>query len=157
MLYSSFPASRKQRADQDRAIQQLEGRNLPYYKIDGFDPTYAKARYELFLISGIKGEYPQFFCKDSNDNITYIGDFNRVQDINEDSGLSETIIGAHPLIMTWDRLLDAGYRNQLLVLITGSNIHKKQANDQKSALDLLEMKKIPHAVLDGGDSETKEL
>ena len=114
-------------------------------------------REELFRISGIRGNYPQIFVHDSEaSTTTYLGDYQRLEDINEDSRLPETIIGAHPLIMTWDRILAAGYRNKLLLMISTWNADKKQRSDQERTIAVLKAKKIPFEVLDAADPNVKD-
>jgi hypothetical protein len=102
------------------------------------------------------GQYPQFFVIDEFDEISYIGDFQRLKDIDEDSTLPESIIGAHPLIMTWERLLNAGYRNKLLLIISSCNVCRKQIYRQERAMALLKAKRIPFDVLDAANQGLKE-
>jgi len=85
-----------------------------------------------------------------------LGDYQRLEDINEDSRLPETIIGAHPLIMTWDRILAAGYRHKLLLMISTWNADKKQRSDQERTIAVLKAKKIPFEVLDAADPNVKD-
>lgn len=118
-------------------------------------------RDQLFRISQLPGEYPQFFVEDNDDenpskNTSYIGDWQRIQDIHEDSNLPESIIGAHPLITTWERLLNAGYRNKLLLIISTLNIDPKQTLKQERAMALLKAKRIPFDALNAADPESKE-
>jgi hypothetical protein len=113
-------------------------------------------RDELFRISQLPGQYPQFFVVDENKEASYIGDLQRLQDIDEDSTLPESIIGAHPLIMTWERLLNAGYRHKLLLITSTLNICKNQVCKQDRAMAVLNAKRIPFDVVNAADQNMKE-
>jgi hypothetical protein len=104
----------------------------------------------------LPGQYPQFFVVDENKEASYIGDLQRLQDIDEDSTLPESIIGAHPLIMTWERLLNAGYRHKLLLITSTLNICKNQVSKQDRAMAVLNAKRIPFDVLNAADQNIKE-
>lgn len=94
---------------------------------------------------------------DNTTNVTsYIGDWQRIEDIHEDSTLPDSIIGAHPLITTWGRLLNAEYRNKLLLIISTLNIDRKQTLKQERAMALLKAKRIPFDILNAADPESKE-
>ena len=101
-------------------------------------------------------QYPQFFVVDEKEQTSYVGDLGRLQDIDEDSQLPDSIIGAHPLIMTWTRLLGAGYRNKLLLIISTIRVDRKQTYRQERAKQLLRAKKIPFEALDAADQSLKE-
>ena len=57
----------------------------------------------LFEVSGIRGNYPQFFFENKEGEMTFF-DFERLQDLNETSGLSAEILAQHPEIETWDKV-----------------------------------------------------
>ena len=61
-------------------------------------------RNELFQISGIRGRYPQFFVVSEHGKITFLGDWDKLEAINDASSLPDDIIEANPQIVTWDRL-----------------------------------------------------
>ena len=65
-------------------------------------------RNELFDVSGVRGEYPQFFLIEKSGETHYIGDFETVVAINDLSGLPKSDIETDPGAITWDRLLNAG-------------------------------------------------
>lgn len=101
-------------------------------------------------------QYPQFFVVDDNEETSYVGDLGRLQDIDEDSGLPDSIIGAHPLIMTWDRLLGAGYRNKLLLIVSTIRVSRQQTYRQDRAMQMLRAKRIPFDTIDAMDQSLIE-
>ena len=73
----------KQRANQNNALQLLNDISLPYTTIDGMDPNQREKRNELFDISGIRGNYPQFFlCK--GEEYEYLGNYEWLESCNLD-------------------------------------------------------------------------
>jgi hypothetical protein len=65
-------------------------------------------RNQLFEISGVRGEYPQFFLIEKSGETHYIGDWETVESINDTSGLPKAMVETDPGAVTWDRLLNAG-------------------------------------------------
>ena len=48
-------------------------------------------------------------------------------------------------------------KKQLLVLVSNTNFHREQVQNQKRAYNLLEARKIPYETLDGADPANKEM
>eukprot|EP00986_Skeletonema_menzelii_P003511 scaffold1089_cov131-Skeletonema_menzelii.AAC.4 len=72
-----------QTANQKNALQLLTDFSLSYTTIDGMDPTQREKRNELFDISGIRGNYPQFFlCK--NQEYEFLGNYEWLESCNLD-------------------------------------------------------------------------
>lgn len=82
VLVSKSFGTLEQRTNQDRAITMLQAKGIPFEEIDGGDPACKDRRNELFGISGVRGKYPQFFIK-SSEETTYVGDFEAIQQMNE--------------------------------------------------------------------------
>merc|ERR1740124_908466 len=61
-------------------------------------------RNQLFDISKIRGNYPQFFFEDKDGSVSFIGDWEYVEGLNETSALSEEILQANPGIKTWENV-----------------------------------------------------
>lgn len=57
-------------------------------------------RNELFGISGIRGNYPQFFFLHQDGTTTFLGGWERIEMLND--SLPDEILKAHPDIETWD-------------------------------------------------------
>jgi hypothetical protein len=62
-------------------------------------------RNELFRMSGIRGNYPQFFLVEKDGSVSFLGDWNRIEGVNDSSGLPEEILDANPEITTWKTIL----------------------------------------------------
>lgn len=62
------------------------------------------SRDELFSISGIRGNYPQFFFVHSNGATSYFGNFDRLEELNETSSLPKEVLDANPDIETWEKV-----------------------------------------------------
>ncbi|KAK1745920.1 hypothetical protein QTG54_003844 [Skeletonema marinoi] len=72
-----------QTANQKNALQLLADLSLPYTTIDGMDPDQREKRNELFDISGIRGNYPQFFlCK--GQEYEFLGNYEWLESCNLD-------------------------------------------------------------------------
>jgi hypothetical protein len=59
------------------------------------------SREELFSISGIRGNYPQFFMVHSNGATSYFGNYERLEELNETSSLPQEVLDANPDFETW--------------------------------------------------------
>lgn len=102
MLISSSVSDRLQATNQRNAKTILLSHNLPYIEVDGMNPDHKESRNELFEISGIRGNYPQFFFVHSNGATSFFGCYERLEEVNEASGLPKDILEQHPEIETWD-------------------------------------------------------
>ena len=61
-------------------------------------------RNQLFDISGIRASYPQFFLERRDGTITFVGLWDVIETINDNSSCSEEILEANPNLQTWDRV-----------------------------------------------------
>jgi len=68
------------------------------------DPENKTFRNKLFDISGIRGNYPQFFFEYHDGTIHFLGDFAKVESLNETSGLPPEVLAQHPELETWDKM-----------------------------------------------------
>lgn len=82
-----------QRSNQEAALTKLRGRGIPFDEVDGSNPDLEALREDLFAISGNYGVYPQFFVKEG-DQIKYLGDYERLEKMNDNGDLLETFAGA---------------------------------------------------------------
>ena len=79
-----------QTANQTNALQLLNDLSLSYATIDGMDPNQHTKRNELFDISGIRGNYPQFFLgtnkggEDKEEEYEFLGNYEWLESCNFD-------------------------------------------------------------------------
>ena len=93
VLVSNSSGSLQQRTNQDRAMSILKGKvteNLQ--EIDGSNPANKERRNELFGVSGIRAQYPQFFLQRTENEVTFLGDFEWLDFLNETGGLNKAAI-----------------------------------------------------------------
>ena len=115
MLVTNMGMNRTQVQNQQRATMMLNALNITYETIDGSDPLNKEIRNELFVISDIRGAYPQFFVlTDHGDNselqISFLGDFETIEGINDSSSLPNEILDANPTLLTWSRIPNLSYQ-----------------------------------------------
>jgi len=92
---------RRQSSNQNRSLSWLTTKGIPFVIVDGNDLKSRDIRDELFIISGIRGYYPQFFIERQDGQIEYFGNFDRMETINETSGLPTEVLAMHPELETW--------------------------------------------------------
>jgi hypothetical protein len=84
VLISKFSGTLQQRTKQDRAISILKGKKINNIEeVDGSAPINKDLRNLLFGISGVRGDYPQFFLLNDQDNVTYLGNFDWLEYMND--------------------------------------------------------------------------
>ena len=86
VLVSKSFGRHSQMSYQNRAITCLRSRRIPFVEVDGSNPLSRAYRDQLFDISGVRGSYPQFFVR-SDGEITYLGDFDAFEAMNESDTL----------------------------------------------------------------------
>lgn len=134
VLHTSASLGRSQVHICERALTLLHAKKIPFESLDGADLA-NKERYvgrfvgsrsscamhqshtgvyrhsrsarrnELFAISGIRGNYPQFFLVDEHDNVEFLGNWDKIEAVNDASSLPDEILEANPSIITWDKVL----------------------------------------------------
>mmetsp|Transcript_22366 Transcript_22366/g.36999 ORF Transcript_22366/g.36999 Transcript_22366/m.36999 type:complete len:253 (-) Transcript_22366:26-784(-) len=104
VLISDGVSDRKQASNQSRALQLLKTKNVIYVSVDGMDPNQRARRNELFGVSGIRANYPQFFLEQKDGTTAFVGDWEVIEGINDSSALPAETIEAFPDLMTWDRV-----------------------------------------------------
>lgn len=68
------------------------------------DPNQRQHRNELFDISGIRGNYPQFFFEYQNGTLQYMGNFSTLERLNESSNLPLEVLSRHVEIQTFEKV-----------------------------------------------------
>lgn len=67
-------------------------------------PHSTSSRNELFSISGIRGNYPQFFLAYPDGSTTFLGNWEKIEAINDNSDLPDSVLEQHPEIETWNKV-----------------------------------------------------
>lgn len=101
ILISVGVSDRNQATHQDRSLTIMKGKGTPFEVVDGMDPNQKKRRNQLFEISGIRGNYPQFFFSYPDGSITFVGGWEKIEEINENSTLPPEILDKNPNIEIW--------------------------------------------------------
>lgn len=104
VLVSNGCHDRTQSSNQEKAQSWFLSRKVPMIIVDGMDANQREKRNELFEISGIRGNYPQFFFEDKEGSISFFGSFEKIEQLNETSGLPAEVLAQHPEIETWEKV-----------------------------------------------------
>ena len=97
LLVTSMPASTIVEGNQNVIRQAFRGRRIPFVEIDGIDQK--DERNKLFGISDKRGQYPQVFMEIGGE-ITFVGDFDVVNGLNDCDALPPDVLEANPQIQT---------------------------------------------------------
>jgi hypothetical protein len=95
VLISKSSGVLRQRTNQDQAMGMLKGKFQPddMEIVDGSDWANTELRNNLFEISGIRGDYPQFFYKNKEGtDLTFLGNFEWIENANETGQLSKAAV-----------------------------------------------------------------
>ena len=103
-LVSQGCHDRIQSSNQTNALAWFHARRVPHATVNGNDPGQRDARNALFAVSGIRGNYPQFFFEYPDGTVRYFGDFAKIEGLNETNGLSPELLAQHPELETWDKV-----------------------------------------------------
>ena len=103
-LVSKGCHDRSQVTNQLKALSWFNSRAVPHIVIDGMDPNQRERRTRLFNISGVQGNYPQFFFEFQDGTINFLGGFDKIESLNETSGLPPEVLAQHPELETWDKV-----------------------------------------------------
>ena len=94
---------RTQSSNQEKALFWFATRKVPHTIVDGMDGEQRDRRNKLFDISGIRGNYPQFFFEFQDGSINFFGNFDKIEQLNETSSLPAEVLAQHPEVETWDK------------------------------------------------------
>jgi len=95
---------RTQSSNQSKAQDWFTARAVPYSTVDGMDLAQREIRNKLFEISGVRGNYPQFFFEFQDGTINFLGNFAKIDDLNETNNLPSDVLAQHPELETWDKM-----------------------------------------------------
>ena len=103
VLISRGCHDRTQSANQSKALDWFNSRNVPYEIVDGMDANQRERRNELFDVSEVRGNYPQFFFEHKEGTLVYFN-FERLESLMETSGFPPDMLAQHPELETWDKV-----------------------------------------------------
>ena len=103
-LVSNGCHDRIQSANQSKALDWFIARKVPHTVVDGMDPEQRGVRNKLFGISGIRGNYPQFFFELEDGTLNFFGNFQKIEELNETNDIPKELLEQHPEIETWDKV-----------------------------------------------------
>lgn len=104
ILISNGCHDRTQSANQEKALHWFASKKVPHEVCDGMDPEQIERRNKLFAVSGVRGNYPQFFFELQDGTINFFGNFDKIEELNETNSLSEELLAQYPTFETWDRV-----------------------------------------------------
>lgn len=104
-LISRGCPDRTQSGNQSKVLDWLHSWKVPHSIVDGMDPAQREMRNKLFNLSGIRGNYPQFFFEFIDGTINFLGNFDKMESLNETGGLPAEVLAQHPELETWDKVL----------------------------------------------------
>jgi hypothetical protein len=82
-----------QKANQERALMMLNSHKVRPQMVDGSDQSVKELRNQLFGVSGLRGNCPQFFLKDvKTGEFSFVGDFDSIESMNDEGSL-KTVFG----------------------------------------------------------------
>lgn len=122
VLTSTTSGSRRQLSQQERSIAMLEALEIPFETLNCALPEFKTQRDDFFEMSGIKGEFPQFFLiKGSEGTTTFLGQFDEMEKCNERSNWPKDSIKDGDI--TWDSIMGTKAK------YNGKGIHPGEADD----------------------------
>ena len=164
LLISKTSGAPTQKNNQEKTLMMLQSRKLPFVLVDGSDPSERDLRNDLFGISGIRGNYPQLFLQQQEGKISFVGDFETINNLNENGALGGLVShgGDHDPIprrsatASVDGTTTVNGQTLVILLSTTSGNLVQKAN-QDRALVLLDSSRIRPEILDGADASNLEL
>jgi hypothetical protein len=93
VLISGQALKREVLANTEMAFTILTANKIPYVVLEGGDPSNKDRRNELFDLSGLRGQYPQFFLV-NGETTTFYGDWDHFQSAN-DNGTLKSELSCH--------------------------------------------------------------
>eukprot|EP00934_Nitzschia_sp_Nitz4_P002079 Nitzschia sp. Nitz4//scaffold149_size55946//45925//48045//NITZ4_006602-RA/size55946-processed-gene-0.33-mRNA-1//-1//CDS//3329536833//2079//frame0 len=157
VLVSKSFGTMEQRTQQDRAITMLQAKGIPYEEVDGSDPACKDRRNEMFGISGLRGKYPQIFTKNSDGTLSYFGDYEALQAMNESGDIANVVVVAPPEpAPPATESSAAATQDRVIVLVSKGFGSPEQRSQQDRAITMLRAKGIPFEEVDGSDPACKD-
>ena len=126
VLVSTTSGSRRQLSHQERAIAMLEALEIPFETLNCAMPEHRARRDAYFEISGVRGDFPQFFLLKGGDaqasqDPAFLGQFDDMERCNEKSNMPASDLTESDI--TWDKIMGTTkkYNNKGISLDGGND------------------------------------
>ena len=106
LLVTSMPSTSVVDGAQTFLRNIFRGKKIPVAEVDGLKPENKETRSELFACSGLRGQYPQVFIR-SGGALSFVGDFEKLQSLNDCEDLPADVLAANPSIETFGAVFKA--------------------------------------------------
>jgi len=151
----------KQSANQSHALDLLSDLSVPYSIVDGMDASQKEERDGLFVVSGVRGNYPQIFTTDASGGHKFLGGYNWLnsQTVEDLKAIVDDVVApVEEVVVSADSQAPVAEAPEarLTVLISKGVHDVSQAVKQKDCLDLLTDLSIPYAIVDGMNPSEKD-
>mgnify|MGYP000494414828 CR=1 FL=1 len=77
---------------QERAMAMLQSQSIEPELMDGSDPTNREQQNQLFEMSGMRGNHSQFFLKEQDGKMYFVGDFDTIERCNDAGYLLKEVL-----------------------------------------------------------------
>lgn len=171
VLCSHQSAHRGVSAKQQRAFTLLTAHGIAFDALDGADPAHKETRENLFTVSGLRAQYyPQFFLVHDGSELSFWGDWDRLERCNEMGTLAKDLLSGaaqatsecslqanvHETRKVASSAAQCGFSSKLLlVLCSNQSLTREVAANQRKAYTILDSQGIAYETLDGADASNK--
>jgi hypothetical protein len=165
ILISNQSLTRNVTANQKLVFVILKSLGIEYTTVDGADPIHKARRNELFEISGLRGEYPQFFLTNGG-NFQFWGNMERFEQCNEIGALTMELCSGNcaPLgSVCKDECRESVpsveeemQRLTLIALVSPQSSSPEATEKQEKIFAALQEKEIPIETVDSSISDNHE-
>jgi hypothetical protein len=157
MLLSSQSGSNLQIRKMKSSRDILTGIGVEPTIVDGADPTQKETRDSLFQLSGVRGNYPQFFVKERGREVDFFGDYETLEEKQSAGTLAKDIGMSSIDKMKSMEAAPVPAEGKRLILMISSICNPQVKADQNHAKAVIEGLGIADLeVLDGADAANKE-
>jgi len=158
LLISKTSGAPTQKSNQEKTMLILQCKRLPFEVVDGSDPDERDLRNSLFGISGIRGNYPQLFLQQSDGKISFVGNFETIDHLNDSGALGDLLSPKEreDSVAPLDGVSIVNGKC-LVVLLSTTCFNQAHKANQDRALAMLNANRIQPEILDGADQSIKDL
>lgn len=159
MLYSSQSGSNHQTKNMKSSKEIMKSIGVQPVIVDGADPKQKATRDELFRLSGVRGNYPQFFVKSQLGATEFFGDYEVLEEKKNSGTLAKDIGLTSDDMIPEEAPAGSNEGGKKLILLISSMCNsqvKGQQNHTKAVIEGLGVPTSNLEILDGCEKEVKE-